>query len=197
MKRTARAKGKGVWSGSVELNVEIRRPRIEEMNELNQFFRKVITDTFTKEGIGEKLVDIENEIKLKKKYLARDFESHGAERYFLIAITEDQIIGTIEYGPASDLICNCTNNAYKGLMEVGTVFVHPDYQRMGIGNMLLKAMYFALQAAGKKEFCLDSGYKSAQTIWKKKFGNPGYLLKDYWDKGYDHMIWKIRVSDWI
>jgi GNAT superfamily N-acetyltransferase len=177
----------------VVLNVEIRRPRIEEMNELNQFFRKVITDTFTKEGIGEKLVDIEHEIELKKKYLASDFESHGAERYFLIAITADQIIGTIEYGPASNLICDCTNNAYKGLMEVGTVFVHPDYQRMGIGNILLKAMCFALQDAGKKEFCLDSGYKIAQTIWIKKFGNPDYLLKDYWDVGYDHMIWKINL----
>ncbi|MDN3018271.1 GNAT family N-acetyltransferase [Paenibacillus sp. BSR1-1] len=179
------------------LNVEIRRPKIEEINEINQFFRKVITDTFTKEGIGEKLDDIENEIEIKKKYLASDFESHGAERYFLIAIDSDRIIGTIECGLASDLIGNCTNNAYKGLLEVGTVFVHPDYQRMGIGNRLLKAMYFALQDAGKKEFCLDSGYKSAQTIWKKKFGYPDYLLKDYWDEDYDHMIWKIRVIEWI
>ncbi|MGG3468654.1 GNAT family N-acetyltransferase [Neobacillus pocheonensis] len=176
------------------LNIEIRRPIVEDINELNQLFRTVITDTFTKEGIEEKVDDIEKEIEVKNKYLVNDFESLGAERYFLVGIHADKIVGSIEYGPASELICDCTNNVFKGLMEVGTVFVNPDYQRMGIGNQLLKDMYFVLQNKGIKEVCLDSGYTSAQKIWKKKFGNPDYLLKDYWGEGFDHMIWKIKVS---
>jgi hypothetical protein len=57
------------------LNIEIRRPRIEDTNELNLFFEKVIIDTFTKEGIGEKFEDIEAEIESKKKYLVSDFAS--------------------------------------------------------------------------------------------------------------------------
>ncbi len=177
------------------LDVEIRRARMEDTKQLNEFFRIVITDTFIKEGIGKMLDDINDEIKTKEKYLASDFESNGQKRYFLIALVGNKIIGSIEYGPASDLICNCTNNAFKGLKEIGTVFVHPDYQRMGIGNLLLNKMFFTLQKRGIKEFCLDSGYISAQKIWKKKFGDPDYRLKDYWGEGFDHMIWRVKISD--
>lgn len=175
--------------------LEIRRPRIHEIKQLNQFFSIVITDTFTKEGIGEKLDDIKAEIEVKEKYLESDFESNGEKRFFLIALDGDKIIGSIEYGPTSDLIRNCTNHAFKELIEVGTVFVHPDYQRNGVGNLLLNSMYLTLQNKGVEEFCLDSGYMNAQKIWIKKFGQPDYLLKDYWGEGFDHMIWRIKVSD--
>lgn len=179
------------------LGVEIRRPKIEEIKKLNEFFEEVITDTFIKEGIGEKLNDIKDEIKAKEKYLETDFESNGEKRYFLIALYGNKMIGSIEYGPASDLIIKCTNNDYKGLVEVGTVLVHPDFQRNGVGNLLLKGIYSTLHENGIEEFCLDCGYISAQKVWKKKFGEPDYLFKDYWDKGNDHIIWKIKVSDCI
>lgn len=113
----------------------------------------------------------------------------------MVALVGNKIVGTIEYGPASDLICHCTNHAFKEMIEIGTVLVHPDYQRMGIGNLLLNKMFFTLQNRGIKEFCLDSGYISAQKIWKKKFGDPNYLLKDYWGEGFDHMIWRVKISD--
>ncbi|MGX6445658.1 GNAT family N-acetyltransferase [Neobacillus sp. K501] len=176
------------------LNFEIRRPQIEDKIALNVFFRAVIIDTFTREGIGEKLDDIEAEINIKNHYLETDFASNGEKRYFLIALTDEQIIGSIEYGPASELINTCTNNALMELPEIGTVFVHPDFQKKGVGNQLLKAMYARLQNIGMGEFCLDSGYPRAQTIWKKKFGEPDYLLKDYWGEGFDHMIWSVRFN---
>jgi GNAT superfamily N-acetyltransferase len=179
------------------INVEIRRPLMKDIEELNQFFKLVITQTFHKEGIGEKLTDIQDEINIKKKYLENDLESNGEKRYFLIAVDDDKIIGSIEYGPASELICHCTKNALKGLPEVGTVFVAPEYQRNGIGNLLLDSMYMTLKIRGIKEFCLDSGYTSAQKIWTKKFGDPDYLLKNYWGEGFDHMIWKIKVNNMV
>ena len=124
-----------------------------------------------------------------------DFENNGAKRYFLIALVNEQIIGTIEYGPASDLITECSNGTLKELIETGTVFVLPTHQRHGIGNLLLNVMYITLLNKGIKEFCLDSGYTNAQKIWKKKFGNPDYLFKDFWGKGYDHMIWRKRIGN--
>jgi GNAT superfamily N-acetyltransferase len=177
--------------------VEIGRPSIKDIKQLNGFFKIVIIDTFNKEGIGEKSDDINDEIKVKEQYLESDFESNGEKRYFLIALDGEKIIGSIEYGPASDLISDCTNNTFKELIEIGTVFVHPNYQSIGVGNLLLNKMYFTLQNKGIEEFCLDSGYISAQKIWKKKFGEPDYLLKDYWDEGYDHMIWRIKVSEQV
>ncbi|MDP4164390.1 MAG: GNAT family N-acetyltransferase [Bacillota bacterium] len=177
------------------LNVEIRRPEIKDSAQLNEFFKIVITDTFIQEGIGEKLVDLNEEIKVKNQYLESDFESNGEKRHFLIALHGNKIIGSIEYGPASNLINSCTDDALKELPEVGTVFVHPDFQRMGIGNLLLNKMYLIIKNCEIEEFCLDSGYKRAQEIWKKKFGDPAYLLKNYWGEGYHHMIWRVKVSD--
>lgn len=163
------------------MNVEISRPKKEDREELHHFFRLVITDTFIKDGIGEKLADIEEEIEVKKQYLESDYESIGQKRYFLIAMDGDKIIGSIEYGAASKLICHCTNHALEELVEIGTVFVHPDYQGKGVGNILLQSMFKTLENKGIQEFCLDSGYKRAQMIWKKKFGEPDYLLENYWD----------------
>ena len=174
--------------------VEIRRPRVEDIEELNQLFKIVITDTFAREGLAGLIDDIEAEIDSKKNYLQLDLDSKGEKRYFLIALAGNKIIGTIEYGPASKLIQDCTNGELSNLVEVGTVFVLPDYQRQGIGNRLLAEMLHTLKARGIAEFCLDSGYRNAQTIWKKKFGEPDYLLKDYWGQGQDHMIWKIATS---
>jgi GNAT superfamily N-acetyltransferase len=109
-------------------------------------------------------------------------------------LAENKIIGTIEYGPASELIIECTDGKLGNLVEVGTVFVLLDYQRQGIGNRLLAEMLQTLNGRGIVDFCLDSGYKTAQTIWKKKFGEPDFLLKDYWGQGQDHMIWKISTN---
>jgi GNAT superfamily N-acetyltransferase len=174
--------------------VETRRPRMEDLEELNQFFKTVITDTFAREGLAGLIDDIEAEIESKKNYLQMDLDSRGKKRYFLIALAENKIIGTIEYGPASELIRDCTNGKLGNLVEVGTVFVRPDYQRQGIGNRLLGEMLKILKDQGFVDFFLDSGYRNAQTIWKKKYGEPDYLLKDYWGQGQDHMIWKISTS---
>ncbi|OHX31493.1 GNAT family acetyltransferase [Bacillus mycoides] len=177
-------------------NVEIRRPNLDDIDELNLFFRIVITNTYKNEGLSQLLDDIENEINSKKQYLKNDFDSNGENRYFLLAIdtSNDKIIGTIEIGPASTLINSCTGGVLKDLYEIGTVFVLTEYQRKGIGSLLLNAMFLTLLGKGITEFCLDSGYKNAQKIWKKKFGEPIYVLKDYWGESSDHMIWKKKFT---
>ncbi|MBM6619617.1 GNAT family N-acetyltransferase [Bacillus suaedaesalsae] len=174
-------------------NIKIRRPRINDVHELTEFFRIVLFDTFTKEGIDHLLEDLEEEIKAKENYFMNDMNSDGKDRYFLIALKEDKIIGTIEHGITSELINTCTGNTYKGLQEVGTIFVHPNFQNRGIGNLLLSEMYMNLKSKGLTEFCLDSGYRTSQKIWTKKFGNPDYLLKDYWGKDFHHMIWRVQI----
>jgi GNAT superfamily N-acetyltransferase len=109
---------------------------------------KNITDTFAREGLSGLIDDIEAEIQSKKNLLHMDFNSKGNKRYFLIALEENKIIGTIEYGPASELIQECTNGKLGNLVEVGTVFVHPEYQRQGVGNKLLAEMLHTLKALG-------------------------------------------------
>ncbi|MGE0999241.1 GNAT family N-acetyltransferase, partial [Bacillus sp. Gnz1/3] len=112
-----------------------------------------------------------------------------------IDTNNDKIIGTIEVGPASTLINSCTGGVLKDLYEIGTVFILPEYQKKGIGSFLLHTMFLTLLSRGITEYCLDSGYKKAQSIWTKKFGEPSYVLKDYWGESSDHMIWKKSLYD--
>ncbi|WP_409274473.1 GNAT family N-acetyltransferase [Neobacillus sp. SCS-31] len=175
------------------MDIEIRRPTGGDTIELHRFFRTVIVDTYRKEGIGDQVDDLEEEIKTKEYYLATDLATNGRDRYFLVAVTGERIVGSIEFGPASSLIRECTDGELSGLLEVGTVFVHPEFQQKGIGNLLFASIVGVLRDKGIEECCLDSGYRNAQKIWKKKFGVPHYVLKDYWGEGFDHMIWRVDV----
>lgn len=174
-------------------HIKIRRPNKGDKEELLEFFKLVLEDTFIKEGIEDLVDDLQEEIIAKKKYIEDDLMTNGEDVYFLIAEDQGTIVGTIQYGPSSDLINTCTNGGYKGLYEIASVFVRPDYQGQGLGNLLLKSIYQVMVKKRIKEFCLDSGYSNAQKIWRKKFGEPDYFLPDYWADGHHHLIWRIGL----
>ena len=177
-------------------NLVIRRPRIEDFNAYNEFFDIVLKDTFEKNGIIDLFDVYENEMKEEKRvFLTEDLESNGQKRYFLLATINDKLVGTISYGPSNDDINKCTNNELKDLIEIGTVFVHPQYQKKGIGSLLLNHIYDELDKKGVSEFCLDSGYKNAQEVWTKKFGTPQYKFINYWGEDAHYMIWKVKLKD--
>jgi GNAT superfamily N-acetyltransferase len=176
-------------------NVEIRRPQIGYVEELKQFFSLVLTDTYAKEGLADRVQEMEQEIQDKENLVREDLASDGEKRYFLMALVNGKIIGTIEYGATSQLVIDCTEGRLKGVIEVGTVFVHPDYQKQGVGSLLLNIIYLTFLNRKIKEFCLDSGYPNAQKVWQKKLGMPAYILKDYWGVGYDHMVWRKPTSE--
>ncbi|WP_425590039.1 N-acetyltransferase family protein [Fictibacillus sp. S7] len=173
----------------------IRRPEKADQEELNQLFITVIKHTFKKEGISHLTEEMEEEMIQKKDFLQRDFTRNGEEYYFLIAVDvrEKKMIGTISYGPANALIINCTNRALKDWLEIGTVYVHPDYQKQGVGTALLNHLFADMKGKGINQFCLDSGYKQAQMVWRKKLGEPKYVMKDYWGEGSHHMIWAENI----
>jgi GNAT superfamily N-acetyltransferase len=175
------------------INIEINRPELKDIELINDFFQIVIRDTFAINSLTD-LVDLmEEEIAYKRKCLNLDLESDGKDMYFLIAKEEDKIVGSIEYGPSNELIRTCTKGKLTNIVEIGTLYVHPAYQRKGIGSRMLELLCRELKGRGIEEFCLDSGYKSAQKVWTNKFGKPEYHLKDYWAEGSDHMIWRVKI----
>jgi len=178
-------------------NIEINRPKFEDIELINEFFEIVIINTFKRNGISNLVDSMTEEFEDKRRCLNQDIESDGKNRFFLIAKENNKIVGSIEYGPANELIISCTNGELKELVEIGTVFVHPDYQNKGIGSRLLNLIFEELERNNIKECCLDSGYKTSQKIWINKFGNPQYHLKDYWGEDGDHMIWRINVEEVI
>lgn len=176
-------------------NIVVRRPRLEEIDSVNEFFELVLRDTFERNGVSDLVETMAEEIADKRRCLKQDLDSNGEHRYFLIITLDNQVVGSIEYGPSNDLIITSANGELKDLVEIGTVFVHPKYQKKGIGNLMLTHILNELKDKGIQEFCLDSGYKSAQKIWTNKFGEPEYHLKDYWGEGADHMVWRVKVSE--
>lgn len=176
-------------------NIAISRPKLEDIELINEFFEIVIRDTFERNGIADLVDTIVEEIEDKRRCLNQDIESNGTNRYFLIAKEDDKVVGSIEYGPSNELIISCTYGELKELVEIGTVFVHPDYQKKGIGSTMLNLIFIELKKNRIMEFCLDSGYKSAQKTWINKFGSPEYHLRDYWGEDADHMVWRVNVED--
>lgn len=175
-------------------DIIIRRPVIEELGQINEFFVTMLEDTYKKNGLEDLKDMLADEIRKKEVYINQDLTSNGRDRYFLLAELFGKIIGCIEYGPSNEDIRKCTNNELKSLLEVGTVYVHPDYQRKGISSLLLREILLKLESIGVKEFCLDSGFPIAQKVWTKRFGTPTYFMKDYWTEGYHHMIWRLDVK---
>lgn len=176
-------------------NISIRRPNELDIEQLHHLFEVTIADTFEKQGVGDDLEGINGEIEEKKHYLREDLESKGAERFFLVASYQGKIVGTIAYGPGSKLIEDGSNGKLKDIGEIGTVFVLPEYQKRGIGTLLVNSIFIALLSRNIEEFCLDSGYTRAQRVWRKKLGDPTMIIKDYWGEGFDHLIWHRKLKD--
>lgn len=177
--------------------VIIRRPRIDELDSIQGFFELVLKDTFEMNGISDLKELLEEEIQDKNRCIKQNFETNGVDRFFLLAEYGDKIIGSIEYGIANDLLNSCTNHELEGMLEIGTVFVHPEYQRQGVGPLMLYSLFQVLISHAVEEICFDSGYKTAQKIWCKKFGSPQYLLENYWGEGSHHMVWRLNVRESI
>ncbi|WP_430883182.1 GNAT family N-acetyltransferase [Fusibacter sp. JL216-2] len=175
-------------------SVIIRRPRHEDAQALKKLFEDTIEFVFELNDID--LPDLKaEEISGKQAFLMEDLESNGEKRYFLIALVENRIAGIIGIGPSNELIEESTNGALNDVLEIGPVYVHPDFQKQGIGSKLMNAMYLTLLARGQESFCLDSGYKSAQVIWTKKLGQASYIDIDKWAVGNHHMVWHKSLDE--
>ncbi|MDF2842890.1 MAG: N-acetyltransferase [Herbinix sp.] len=175
--------------------IVIRRPKLEELAAIHAFFEMMLKDTFEANGVSNLTELLEEEIQVKKKYILQDVTTDGKDRFFLLAVYDGEIIGSIEYGASNEVLNSCTNNKMKDILEIGTVFVHPKYQKQGISSILLNKIFQELDRKLIQEVCFDSGYKIAQSVWRKKFGSPAYCFNDYWAVGFPHMIWRVKVKE--
>lgn len=175
-------------------NIEIRRPTEDDIIEPNNLFEVVIKDNFLKENVEDDDF-INDEISDKNKKIRDDLNSNGEKIFFLIACFDNKIVGTIEYGPSSELVEELSDGRLKDVVEIGTVFVLPEYQKKGIGTLLINSLYITFLSRNINEFCLDSGYSIAKQIWTRKYGEPTIIKKDHWAENVDHFVWHINLDD--
>ncbi|MEK3942900.1 GNAT family N-acetyltransferase [Paenibacillus sp. FSL H3-0310] len=158
-------------------------------------FETSIQDAFEKEGLDHLQDDIQSEIDHKKQMVMTSLDTTTGEPYFLLAKIEEQVVGTISFGPCGEDIQTCTDHQLDEIGELGSLYIMPSYQGQGVGSALIKEMMIFLKKQGVEQFCLDSGYKHAQVRWQRKFGQPYKVVEDYWGPDSVHMVWFCNVND--
>jgi len=176
-------------------SIVVRRPISNDRDELHRLFDVTIRRAFEREEAGDALDEIGEQICHKQALIDEDYDTSGADRYFLVATLGSKIVGTVCHGPCSDIIKACADRDVNGLHEIGSMYILPEYQGKGIGKILLNAMYLVLLSKNIEEFCLDSGYDTAKRIWRKLLGAPSLVMKDYWAQGVDHHIWFRKLDE--
>jgi len=178
----------------IKMKYKIRKPKIDEIKEIDELFTKTVKDNFKEERVIDPVNKLVNEvIEDLRNNLRLYFDPKNTEEYYLIASSQEKIIGVIAYGKPSKLIYENMKINNKFTPEIKSVYILPNYQNKGVGRILFRKILEVLEENAFKEFCLDSGYKRAQYYWGKLLGNPKIILNDYWNKGNHHMIWNCEV----
>ena len=177
------------------MNVSIKRPIFSEIEEIHSLFEKTIKQTFKSEELDDDHELITELINDQKNLIDLDFKTDGKEVFFLVAETEGRIAGTTCHRPCSEVILECSQGKAKGMQEIGSVYILPEFQGKGLCKLLLNSMYITMKAKGFSEFWLDSGYTIARKVWKKLLGPPTIIMDDYWAPGAHHHLWLRALDD--
>lgn len=181
----------------MEAIMKLVKARDEDYQSLKIFFEMMVIDTFKKNRIYHLKKDLNQEISDKMIFLKNYFETHKEKRrqkLFIIKKSK-KIIGSIAIDKANDLIVDSTHGLFKNKIEIGSFFIHPDYQRQGLGQFMLKESIQWMKNNHIEAFCLDSGYPLAQIFWQKHLGRPLYDFKDFWEPGSRYMIWLVSINE--
>ncbi|MFB1082718.1 GNAT family N-acetyltransferase [Jeotgalibacillus sp. JSM ZJ347] len=171
--------------------MQIRELKKSDLSSLDSMLLACQTNLISAENVEDKewLIQKETErlCKVARRILVSDKET------MFVAEENNQVIGTIAGMIPGELI-TCGLEPEEGVFEVGSIYIHPEHQRKGIGHALLQHMQGWLLKKNHSTFYLDAGFVSSQTYWKKRLGDPDILLRDYWGGGFDHMIWIGRLK---
>lgn len=172
----------------------IRKIKNEDVKNLDTFYQLMIKDTFTKEGIGDLTDFIEAEIKEKNAYSLKALDPSCPVMMWVL-VDDHQILGTIGLAPANHVIEEHYPEGHA-LLELHTLFVHPNEHNKGYATQMIEHVFKCIQET-EVRVVLDSGYTIAKKIWKKKFGTPKKILKDFWAEGVDHHIWDVHIQNYF
>ncbi len=170
---------------------DIVRPYPSDSDACHHLFREAIRHAATGDSIDPDRTDwVAEEIDRADRLLREDFASDGENAFFLIARSDERVIGSVARIVPGEVIRSSLAISPDRTPEVGCLFVLPEYHRRGIASLLFSAILDRFRLEGWDEYVLDCGYRSSQGFWRKKLGEPDLLLKDHWGVGYDHVIWR-------
>lgn len=162
---------------------------------LHDLFAAVIQKNFEVEGLEDEVEAIEGLIEGKKGLLEDVLAGRRVEGSFYLFRWKGEIIATIDWGPPGHLIRELAPGRFENTLEIGTVFILPAFQRVGIGRVMMDLAERHLLRCGRKDFVLDSGYGAAQVYWRRRYGEPTLSIPDYWGEEAPHEIWHVKINE--
>lgn len=157
---------------------------------LDKLFRACMTDLIVREK--KELNFIEEEVEQLNRTVQESITD--PETAVFVAEMEERMVGTIAIIKPNAIISENINTE-KNVFEIACVYVHPDFQRQGIGKILFQHIKKELIQRGQVKYYLDAGFSSSQQYWRQLLGEPSVILKDYWGEGQHHFIWSHSVYD--
>jgi GNAT superfamily N-acetyltransferase len=168
------------------------RPSITDIPGIKKLLEKTYLDTFVKNGI-DGIFEIKEEIENKIGKLEKDIIENDANYYFAIAKHEMEIVGICAHFPISEIIAENIKGVQSRELEIGCTYVHPEYQKKGIGKALFKMTVEELRRKHIDHYYLCSGFETSQNYWNGILGNPICAVRDIWGKGKHELIWRIEL----
>lgn len=174
----------------IKLTQFIHDDKIECFNLID----RIVIDGFIEEGVNitKEKNHLNSELEIQKKRIEQ-----FPDNYY-IAKDRKIIVGMIAYMrpcKAVELAAEKLKIDIKLIQEIVAVYVHPHYQRRGIGSMLFDHIINILQNKKTVYFSVSTGYKKGRSFWTKKLGQESVLLPTYYD-GHPCNVW-IRKIDSI
>jgi ribosomal protein S18 acetylase RimI-like enzyme len=169
--------------------MEFRKVQRQDISQTNHLFIACLTELLSRENISEEGL-LENEVGRLQKAVLESFENPGTP--FFVAEKDGLVAGTIALYPPSSMIASAID-IIQGSLEVACVYVHPDFQRQGIGLFMFRQILEELRRMGHRLYILDAGFPSSQQYWKMLLGEPSIVLENYWGAGKHHFIWKREI----
>lgn len=178
------------------MNLALCQPDFTLFPLIVDLFTDSISNTFKLNNIHNN-EELKYEINEKSSWVKDFIESKNHSSLFLIAKYDADVAGIAGYFPVSKTIRKNSPTLSEKDIEIGSVYIRPQYQKRGITRILLRALLEEMKIKGIREFCLDCGYPTSQVYWKKIFGNPIREFPNYFGENESYMIWKINVEEGI
>ncbi|TWT14341.1 GNAT family N-acetyltransferase [Planomicrobium sp. CPCC 101079] len=171
--------------------MEFRKVKRADTDQTNNLFTACLSKLLVSENIQEEGL-LENEVARLQKNVEQSFDQ--PEQLFFIAEKDGTVAGTIALSQPGPMISSAIALP-RGCLEIGCVYVRPEFQRQGIGKFMLQRAQSELEWLNRPFYCLDAGFPSSQRYWKSILGEPGFVLKDYWGPGKPHMFWLKNLNE--
>lgn len=155
--------------------------------------KRVVTDGFVESGIDieKEKSHLENELRNQRDRI------HAYANHYFLALGNTHLIGMIAYLDP----CDAVHIAAKQLdipitlvQEIVAVYVHPDFQRKGVGSALFSHMGGVFRKQHIPYFAVSTGYVRGKSFWTKKLGRESVILSTYYEGTPCH-VWIRPVGD--